>query len=678
MEFSTLSNQTGMEIVVNQDDNGCGLEKIRIAGKELGTFSGGPLFRIRLSDAEDGLIPVRLPVTGRKETPESILWEFGGEREIQTVKVAFRAELRLMTALNAVTFDLFAQAGQDLEGRMEVALCQNDASMDWRANLYPWAENASHLPEELDSGASSIYSTNQPQCVSAWSERLFNWCGVPAPLFRNREKSIGFLFGVSKDCEYGKPGTWLEELSIEMAPGEPVRVVSGSRLSCLKKGVEYHLPVQMVLSAHPDYLKQPRELLEAWTTLNHYQAEPVKHPVFRDENDMMRFMLDSRREAPYYIKGAAYGCDQHRQGRFDTYIVNSPFNIYLDLLLAKITGETVWRQRAAEQVAWLKRMRVNDANDVNFGAFYPIAPGAKEPSFYLYPGSRQEFEVEQNAKAGYWLLKIAQDMKAGRLPALEECGDLTSFAFDTLRWVKKQQQADGSMPQKVALNGDVNAPTTPAHALLAFQLAFKATGEECWEKAMLGAEQWVMKHSVEPARFFGAHSDLGPNEYEEGSIHTLITYMLERYADTGTAEYVKIAEYLASVSFLWRCPKQISWTEKPTQGCNVEQSHYLQYSLYSYYSFKYLNFIRLGKLLNDPFFDREGRYLIRQSAHCIVMDGEWKGAHYERLADPWNARSDDKTPEGNIYGSELAPELLYQLLVLHDSSVAEKPAEKTV
>ena len=358
MEFSTLSNQTGMEIVVNQDDNGCGLEKIRIAGKELGTFSGGPLFRIRLSDAEDDLIPVRLPVTGRKETPESILWEFEGEQEVQTIKVAFRAELRLMTALNAVTFDLFAQAGQDLNGRMEVALCQNDSSLNWRANLYPWAENASHLPEELDSGASSIYSTNQPQCVSAWSERLFNWCGVPAPLFRNREKSIGFLFGVSKDCEYGKPGTWLEELSIEMAPGEPVRVVSGSRRSCLKKGVDYHLPVQMVISAHPDYLKQPRELLEAWTTLNHYQAEPVKHPVFRNETDMMRFMLDSRREAPYYIKGAAYGCDQHRQGRFDTYIVNSPFNIYLDLLLAKITGETVWRERAAEQVAWLKRMRL--------------------------------------------------------------------------------------------------------------------------------------------------------------------------------------------------------------------------------------------------------------------------------------------------------------------------------
>ncbi len=658
-----------MEIVINHDEFGYGLEKIRAANRDVGVQNNAPLFFMRLTETKAALIPIRLPLVKRQELKGSVQLDFYGEKEIQNTKVTFEVKLKIFDSFNAVTMDIFAQADHDLNARIEVSFGQNETSI-WRANLYPWAENSLSLPEEIDSEASSIYSANQPHKVSEWNEKLFNWCGLPAALFRNQDRSIAFLLGVSKDCEYGKPGTWLEELSLEMAPNQSPRVVSGSTRSCLKKGVMYHLPVQLVVSVIPDYLKQPRELIAAWTTLNHYKAEFIEHPVFHSEADMMRFMIDGRRRAAYYIDGATYGCDQHRQGKFDIYIINTPFNIYLDLLLNKITGEEIWRKRANDQISWLRHMRVNDMNDINFGAFYPISPGAKKPSFYLYKGSRQEFEVEQNAKAGYWLLKIAQAMQARKLPKLSEYSDIMSLAFETLQWVKKQQQPDGSIPQKIGLIGENNAPVTPAHSLLAFQLAFQMTGEENWRDAMLKAENWTITHSVEPAIFFGAHSDLGPNEYEEGSIHVLTTYMLQRYEDEVDIKYLKIAGYLGAISFLWRCPKQLSWTARPTQGCNVEQSHYLQYSLYSYYTFKYLNFIRLGKLLADPFYEMEGRYLIRQSAHCLVLNGEWQGAHYERLADPWNARTDDKTLEGNIYGSELAPELLYQLLILHDPSLA--------
>ncbi|MEK6796091.1 MAG: hypothetical protein AABZ39_15025 [Spirochaetota bacterium] len=669
MEHMTARNTQGVTITLDEDADGSGIESIRIGDSPFGPTPEKSLFFVRVSGSRDSLIPVRLPVVAYEDVPEAFAWQFSGTKVIRDAAVTFNVHLKLMKNIPAITMDIHASCDRDVPARIEAAFCSSTSPSLWHAHIYPWAENSLHLPEEIDNAYASIYSEAKTFPVTAWKGKLFNWCGVPAVFFRNEDRSISFLFGVSKDCEYGKPGSWMEELSVESAPEEPVRIVSGSRDSIMKAGTEYHIPVQLIFSAAPDYLEQPRELVHAWTSLNSYTARAIPHPTLETTKAMMEFMIEGRRNAAYFIDGATYRCDQHRKGYFDTYIINTPFNIYLDLLLSKYAGDAGWYERAVTQFRWLKRMRVNDPADRNFGAFYPIAPEGKAPQFYRYKGACEEFEIEQNARAGYWLLKIAEAVKNEELEALPGQDELSKFALETLRWVKAQQQSDGSIPQKAALNGTVNGPVTPAHSLLAFRYAHKITGDSAWKNAMLQAEQWTMRHSIETARFFGAHSDLHPQEYEEGSIHVLTSYALARHHDTGDRFYIRLADYLASLSFFMRCPKQIPWSTKPTQGCNVEQSHYLQYSLYSYYSSKYLNFIRLSEITGDPFFAREGHFLMRQSAHCIVTGGPWKSAHYERIADPWLARKDDLTPEGNIYASELAPELLYQLLVLENPDV---------
>ncbi len=670
MDVLQATNNTGVTISLNENETGFGIEAITHAEKPFEPALSGPLFNLRVFDHEESVVPVRLPLIECAEAQQAITWIFRGTKKIIAAEIAVTVTLQLLKDVPAITMDILATTDRTVNARIEAAFCRSNAPNYLRANVYPWAEDSLHLPEEIDHAYSSIYSDAKQFPVSAWHGKLFNWCGIPAVFFRNEERSMSFLMGVHKDFDYGKPGTWMEDVSIEMAPDEPVRLVSGTRKSVMQAGTSYHLPVQIMFSANHDYLTQPKELVEAWVAVNRYTAQALPHPQLKTPAAMKEFMINARRNAQYYVKGATYLCDQHRQGMFDTYIINTPINVYLDLLLAKLTGDAVWRERAIEQLAWLVRMRVNNPDDVNFGAYYPIAPGAKTPSFYQYKGACEEFEVEQNARAGYWLLKILESVERHELEAVPGLDELRASALQTLSWVKKQQQPDGSMPQKVSVTGAVNGPVTPAHSLLAFRAAHNLTGEAVWQQAMIRSEQWALEHSIMPAKFFGAHSDLHPAEYEEGSIHVLTSYALARYQDTGNQYYVRMAEYLASISFFWRCPKQLSWVAQPTQGCNVEQSHYLQYSLYSYYSFKYLNFIRLTALTGNPLFDREGRYLLQQSAHCIVPEGEWKGAHYERLADPWYARKDDSTTAGNIYASELAPELLLQLLLLEKPEAA--------
>lgn len=679
-EALSVTNHTGVTIRFNHDSDGYGIDQIMVNDQPLGPQLAGPLFLIRVFDDVETVLPVRLPLRDNSDSPQRFKWTFSGTQKVLNANLAITVELQLLKNMSAITMDIMVATDDVVPARIEAVFCKSANPTYWRANVYPWAEDASHLPEDIASGSYSIYCGNDELPSSPWNDKLLSWSGLPAVFFRSENRSISFLLGVTKDCDYGKPGTWMEGLSLEMEPDEAVRIVTGQASSTLKPGTQYHLPAQIMFSAEPDYLLQPGELVKTWTAINNYTAEAIPHPVLKNTKAMMDFMIKARKNAKYYIKGATYRCDKRREGMFDTYIINTPFNIYLDLLLAKNTGDSVWLERATEQLAWLKRMRLDDTSNINFGAFYPIAPGAAEPKFYQYKNARKEFEVEQNARAAYWLLKVAEGIKDKEFPTITDHDDLITYALETLSWVKKQQQPDGSIPQKVTDTGEINDPPTPAHTLLAFRYAHQLTNDKTWLDAMTLAETWTMQNSISPAKFFGAHSDLHPREYEEGSIHILIEYALSRYEDTGDRYYVKLAEYMAAISFLWRCPKQLLWVQDPTQGCNVEQPHYLQFSLYSYYSFKYLNFLRISELTNDPFFAQEGNFLLRQSAHCIVTQGEWAGAHYERLADPWDARKVDTTPEGkiadgNIYASELAPELLYQLMALQH--LVDEPIVKT-
>jgi len=632
-----------------------GIESISCQKKVIGNFPEKSLFFIKLTGIEEKLISVRLPLIKSLSSNQYESLFFSGKIDLSFTEIKASVELKIFKEIFAVEMILNVETADDLAGRVEFIICL-DGEENWLCNFYPGAEGSKDLPEDLDK---YIRVGNLP-LTSTWKRKLFAYCGVPAVLLRNKDKNISCLFGLRRDFDYGKPLDWKEYLNVELESGKILKIVSNVEKGVLKKDVKYSLPLQLIVSNNQNTYLQVYDLIKAWCSINNYKSEVIPHKFFRTEKDIFEFLVNERRKNRFYKKGVTYICDCDRLKIFGINVTNTPFNIYLDYHLWKHTGEKIWMKRVEEQLLWLKNMRVNDKKNLNYGAFYPVSIDGKTPGFYYL---FEEFEVEPNAKSAYWLLKLANEIGKDSLKINVSTDEIIEMALETLEWVIKQQQPDGSIPQKVSKKGQVIQPVTPGYSLLLFRYAYLCTGEKKYLSCMERCEKWTIENCVKPLKFFGAHPDLHPEEYEEGSIYLVLEYFLERYNDTKEKIYLDIAICLASFGFLMRCPKQLSWVKEPTWGCSAEQSHYLQYSLYSYCNLKYLCLKKLTDLTGDKFWEKEAKDLIKQSAHAVVLKGKWKGGYYERISDPWNARM---LSTNNIYFSKLAPELIYQILKLEE------------
>ena len=659
-ELLSFANCKGLEVIINHDDSGYGIENILVNGKCVGSPRAGGLFKLITGGLQPEEIDVRLDALHELRTDDSIRMEFSGRVIRSFAEIDLLFVINIYNDRNCIDFILSYTSDHDVAGYMEFAFGGDALHPQWEANIYPWAENSTSLPEiGLDDAMNRHLMTPSLR----YKDHIFYYAGIPAVLIRKPDRSMACLFGVHKDFKYGSPSytDWQGGVNMELEPSRAIKIVSDVKGGYIRGGIQYEVPMQLIISDNDDKYYQTYDLLENWCEINNYTAHPIPCKNFKDEKETLDFLIARRRDTEFFFEDATYATDLHRFEIFGTYPANTGFNIYLDLFLGLEQNDEFWFKRAATQIKWLARMQIRRPGDVGDGLFCPVIPEGKHPGFYLH----KEYEIEVNSLGAYWLIQalimMRKNSSCEHMRLLPELAFVETLAFNILNGVRRHQQSDGAIPQKVTDGGQYAEAVTPAHTLNAFYAAWKYTGDTKWQKSVDLLEQWTIDNCIEPLYFIGAHPDLQSKQYEEGSIHNVTRYLMTRYEDSGEPKYLSMSVHLASTAFFWRCPKQIEWVDTPTQGCTSEQTHFPQFSLYSYWCFKYLTHMKIAQASGLKFFDNEARFLVKQAMRAVVTTGPWAGAYCERLADPWNSRCSDPIATSNLYLSELAPEYLYQL-----------------
>ena len=207
-------------------------------------------------------------------------------------------------------------------------------------------------------------------------------------------------------------------------------------------------------------------------------------------------------------------------------------------------------------------------------------------------------------------------------------------------------------------------------------MIYTITGDKRYLNFSLELETFVRRDVEGRLRFTGHHPDLPPDELEEASIWGVIEYWLDKYIRTQDSECLERATTDAYLSFLWWCPKQLSWVDNPTQCASAEQQHFLQYSIYCYQNRKLECLWRLYEYSGDSCFHTIYQRVLQGIFWTQIRTGDLMGAAHERIADPWLARHDYDEPAdfntlGTIYMGEQILDSLLQVLEVRSNRVLD-------
>jgi hypothetical protein len=199
---------------------------------------------------------------------------------------------------------------------------------------------------------------------------------------------------------------------------------------------------------------------------------------------------------------------------------------------------------------------------------------------------------------------------------------------------------------------------------------YRITGDKRYAKVAESMERFLRQKVEGRYWFTGQHVDLWPADYDADTVWCAVEYWLNKYDGTGDKQDLTRAEADAYFAFLMWCPKQLSWVRNPTQTCHTEQQHYLQYSNYCYCNQKVRCLNRLAAHTGNSLFARLGERIMQSCFWATETQGPYKGAQFERQADPWLGVSNDYDSKGVLYMTELALDLNVQLLEMGKARAA--------
>jgi hypothetical protein len=230
-------------------------------------------------------------------------------------------------------------------------------------------------------------------------------------------------------------------------------------------------------------------------------------------------------------------------------------------------------------------------------------------------------------------------------------------------WILRQQNADGGLPQVIWNDtGKPSNSVVSGRALLALPVLSRITGNPEYAQCLKGMEAFLMDQVEGRYCFTGAHPDLWPNDFEQDSIWCAVEYWLDKADRTGDEACVDRAAADAYLSFLWWCPKQLSWVQNPTQAAHCEQQHYTQYSVYCYHNRKVQCLDRLARKTRDPLFRNLADRAMQLNFYTQLTQGDQTGAFYEAIADPWGERGGGFNFTGTPYMNELSLDMMLQIV----------------
>ena len=568
-----------------------------------------------------------------------------GTARIDGATLSFEVNVALAADLPAAAVTLRWSVDRDLTGwELCFAYC-DPGRYEWRATLYPFAGDSAEIRRD----------------------RL-SYVGVPAALMFRDDLSLSLLFGIDPSSDYLNPRSWTGSTGFhfrDLTLAPQFRACSGR----MAAGVDYTLPLQLFFSSSPDPTRAITELVRAWTRLNHYKVPPLH---VRTPHEALALYVDSRRTTPMWQPGIGYQIEDSWKV---VYTAEIPISAYFDYLVWEQTGEPLWRQRAFESADFLLKAQHADPSDPHFG----VIETNYELDTRRFTSADHTpivgYRVDMNAFAARYLMMLWRRVRE------KEGIDRVEWRRAALRiadWLVKQQNPDGGLPQYVDYrSGRKSISVVSGRALLAMPVIYRLTGDERYRKLAEDLERFLREHVEARHCFTGQHPDLWPKDYESDSVWCAVEYWLDQFERTKDKSALSRAQSDAWLAFLMWCPKQLGWVTNPTQTCHAEQEHYLQYSNYCYNNRKIECLIRLGRLTGERLFTDLGERVMQSGFWAQQTTGVYKGAQFERMADPWQGVSDDVNSKGELYFSELALDASLQLLemglararVFHSSDV---------
>jgi len=377
------------------------------------------------------------------------------------------------------------------------------------------------------------------------------------------------------------------------------------------------------------------------------------------------------------------------------YIGEQGLSALFEYMLYELTGDAEWRKRSFEQMDFILTGQNNNPDDPLYGyihtAFSLVDYGPAGKGFNSYDrGSNPGYKIDMNVYLGRYMLHMWERLKIHEGIDRKEWHEAALRAID---WAVSQQNSDGGLPQKLSFSplevqegndwmgtgqpefvkykgpGEKSISATSTRALPALWHIYKITGNEKYKQIMDKVEAYTLSSFQHKYLFNSHHPDLPPHTLEEGGIWGICEYWLYRYEETNDKNYLKHAVANAHLSLTWKCPKQLSWVENPTQLGSAEQQYYLQYSVYCYQNRQVQCLKKLYMYTDNSLYDQLAERITQNIFWTQLAEGDLMGATYERIADPWLARNDGDGPGyntmGTTYMSEQSLDLLLQTVEMY-------------
>jgi hypothetical protein len=487
------------------------------------------------------------------------------------------------------------------------------------------------------------------------------------------------------------PTTWTKDYGLYFINGQiPAQYRVGGK--ALKKGINYHCPMQLILSENKDPDLLITDLVQSWINHNQYQVEELN---VRSNDEALNLFMHGRRNTSMWYPGQGYRLEMGDPSSAFIYIGEQGLSALFEYMLYELTGDLEWRKRSFEQMDFILTGQNNNPDDPLYGyihtAFSLVDYGPAGKGFNSYDrGSNPGYKIDMNIYLGRYMLHMWQQVKSHEGVDRK---DWHNAAIKAIDWAVSQQNSDGGLPQKLSFfpleykegndwmgtgqkqnvqyvgPGEKSISATSTRGLPSLWHIYKITGDDKYKRIIEEVEAYNLANFQYKYLFNSHHPDLPPHTLEEGGIWGICEYWLYRYEETKNKEYLKHAEANAYLSLTWKCPKQLSWVDNPTQLGSAEQQYFLQYSVYCYQNRQVECLKKLYRYTNNILYDQLADRITQNIFWTQLSEGDLMGATHERIADPWLARNDGDGPGyntmGTIYMSEQSLDLLLQTVEMY-------------
>jgi hypothetical protein len=630
----TLSNNAGLRWHISENNQGYAFGQIEIYGKLL----SAPFSR--------GFFGLRNAVNGEQQwinaqdtiTTDANEATFSGQAKIGQATLSFTIKASLIHGQKAACIEYTFSLDNELEGWEMVLAYPLDDHNPWKAQLYPFAQDAVSI-----------------------SEPKLTYIGVPSVLLYQEDFSQALLYGFDLEFDYLNPTTWSGETGFFYHAGAhpPQFRVSTDRFS---PGAAHKIPLHAIFSDAGTFTTAIPELVSGWIEFNDYEVDPL---YVRGVDEGLDLFLRGRLNTSMWKPEKGYKLEEGDPESDFIYLGEQPLSAYFEYLVYQKTGDPVWRQRAFEQMDFLLRAQNTEPVHPHYGAIHTAYDLPKAAFDSDDRGVNIGYKPDLNAYMARYMLQTWERVKTFEGVDRQEWYQAAVLAVD---WVLRQANPDGGLPQKVDIDTGVKSRSVVSgRALPAIPIIYRITGNERYLEFAFQLERFLRRSAEEKLHFTGHHPDLPPDEIEEASVWGAVEYWLDKFELTGETECLERAIADAYLSFLWWCPKQLSWVTNPTQCASAEQQHFLQYSLYCYQNRKLQCLYRLWEHTGNELFRELFERITQGVLWTQVTRGDLIGATHERVADPWLARDDyGETPAfdslGTVYMGEQSLDTMLQLV----------------